>query len=509
MNVYVFALLFMACSLAKSMPGGDGFSEPDSAKRAAAAATAWSDDEDDGERPPEAKRADHQSDEELCRERINHFLGKRIDIKNDLRPEYPETPDGIPPHSRANFLEAKTTTLTTFIYMQRLNEMDAFDSDRGSELYLRLEQVFKPTPSSFVLALPPLKEEFSEAKEGSIRGLSERINKIYSSFQSGLTRPYARFLNAEALTKGSTKSCYEANQIGPRLDRFLSSIEDHLTKHATIDDPEKKAQSQEHLKRLYAILHSFEDACVDRSLSALDDAEQRMQFMMDPLLLSHAKDLSEEQKNQNRHKLLYYAIESYKKYQLMVFLYEKFGDNAELREAYLINLLKVQKSLGLQNMIKKALYTETFKELFEKPFAEIMVNVIDQISVEGFLGFISGIQEIPDESRQWLYQKTVLEELNFDDKFYTELDNWTANRDTLVSSIAQEGPSNSYDKAFFRCATEGRVLEEEAYETLSRQFVREQAKKDLVDMGFASDTPYYLESFTAPELYGDFYSSAS
>ncbi|MAP24119.1 MAG: hypothetical protein CMM87_01115 [Rickettsiales bacterium] len=508
MNVYVFAMLFMVCSLAKSMPGD---SEPDveSAKRAAAvAAAAWSEDEGDDGKPPEAKRADLQSDKDRCREQIESFLSQEIDIKNDLRLEYPETPNGIPSHLRAIYLDAKAMALTTFIYMQRFSEIEAYDSGQGPELYLRLERVFKPIPSSLLPILPPLEAKLTKVKEQDIHVLSARIDGIYGSFESGLTRPSTPFLNAISFTEGAHKTCYENNKIGPRLDRFLSFIESYLEQHETIDDSEKKAQSQERLKRLYEILHSFEDACVDRSLSALDDAEQTMQFMMDSLLLSPAKDLSEEQKNQKRYKLLYYAIENYKKYQLMAFLHKKFGNNPELREVYLVNLLKVQKSLGLQGMVKELFYLARFKEPFQKPFAEIMINIIDEMTADGFLGFVSGIQEIPDESRQWLYQKTILEELNFDDTFYAKLDDWRTNHALYIPRIEKEGTSGIYHKAFYQCATEGREPME-AYESLMRQFVREQAKKDLIAMGFALDTPYYQESFTAPELYGDFYPSTS
>ena len=507
MNVYVFALLFMVCSLANSMPGDDGLPEAESAKRTAAT-TELSDDETGAAGPPRAKRSDHQSDKELCLQTINNFLDKETDITRDPRLEHQETTAGIPHDSRAEYLSVKTTALTTFIYMQRLEEIGAYDSGQGSRLYLRLERIFKPIPNSLLPVLPTLNGEIIEAKAEDIRALSERINKIYGAFESGLTRPSMPFLNRVDFTSGSGKSCYENNEIGPRLDRFLSFIETLLKEYKAIEDPEKKAQSQKHLKRLYEILHNFEDACVDRSLSALDDAEQTLQFMMDPIFLSPAKDLSEEQKNQKRHRLLHYSIERYKKHQLMVFLYSQFGDHDELRESYLINLLKVQKSLGLKGMIKELCYLENFKTPFERPFAEIMINIIDQMSVEGFLDFASGIQEIPDELRQWLYQKTVLDELDFDVTFYAKLDAWTADRDALISRISEKGTSDPYDKALYQCATQDREPMD-AYETLLRQFVREQAKKDLVEMSFASDTPYYLENFTASELYEDFYPSAS
>jgi len=272
-------------------------------------------------------------------------------------------------------------------------------------------------------------------------------------------------------------------------------------------NPLEKAISKQNLLRYHQALHAIGEACIDRSLSGLDEAEQLMRRSLDSTLLTSPERLTAEQVQLNRYKLIHQAMEEYKKYLLMAFtakICHGSANNTESREGFLINLIKVQRSLGLSSCVSHLNYYKSFCDRFEKSFLEIIDFIVSEISAEGFLGFISGIQEIPDEGRQWLYQKIVLEEQDFDETFYNQLTIWSEASSQLIPEIESKGTDNTFFMAFHKSVSRGEEAIE-AYEPLMRSHVAEQAKKDLQSLGYAHNNPYYFEKFSPEILYGSFY----
>jgi hypothetical protein len=415
----------------------------------------------------------------------------------------------------------KHALLNKLICQKRLKEIEACTSattpgEKDSESFLNYEKVFKLTLKAKYGDLPPLCEEEPEACS-----LAKRIETILKRPASEIsvrdeTAPEQRFFLTDFKRSSNivhhanyTDITYKANQIGKRVDRFLTFFEKHLQQYDSGRMPqEEKGELRQKLNRLADLLASFESGCIDATISTVAEMEKTMLIFRTPLLMKPFEDLAEQDIQEKEERLMELALHDYKKFLLvgLASLADSIARSLdskkveEEREAYIRYLLMVQRTVGLGRQVRVFNYEDLFADDHQKTFSEIIQFMINEMSVAGFLHFMSATTTLPNELRQWSYQAFVGEKTNFDEHFFHKYALWQDNKTSLWQRVEEGEETDPFFVTFYRCdlqSAEDALTN--AYGILFAQTVQDEVRQVMERLGYFKKDPFYKEPFSFDE----------
>ncbi|PLX30386.1 MAG: hypothetical protein C0582_00495 [Alphaproteobacteria bacterium] len=180
------------------------------------------------EATPAAKRSHQQSAAERCKEIITTFLAQQEDFVTSPSLEMHETSRTIPQKVRKETLRVKGILVKGFLFSRRQEEIGAYENGSMSGLFLNFEKCLKPLSK---LVAPPLSKLAGKKDPDE---LSRRIHQLFETFDQGPRQPKFEFLSTLIFQN-------DHNQIGPRLDRFLTFCGHQHKKHDEIQKSSRKS----------------------------------------------------------------------------------------------------------------------------------------------------------------------------------------------------------------------------------------------------------------------------
>jgi hypothetical protein len=156
----------------------------------------------------------------------------------------------------------------------------------------------------------------------------------------------------------------------------------------------------------------------------------------------------------------------------------------------------VQRTVGLGQQISDFYYNFHFSHDHRKTFYEIIQFMINEMSVTGFLHFMSATTTLPNELRQWDYQAFVGEKTNFDEHFFHKHALWQAGKTDLWQRVEKGEETDPFFVTFYRCDLQpAEDALTNAYGILFAQTVQDEARQVMERLGYFKKDPFYKEPF--------------